>query len=138
MNVLLLLFVGLPLISSLRLQGVAVKGKLHCGGTILRNTKVKIYDLDRNPGDADDLLDEGYTDRDGLFSLDGTTRELTDIEPVLYIYHDCDDGIRPCQKRVTIDVPTKYIHHGKATVWYDIGEIDLKNTFPNQGRSCEH
>lgn len=72
-----------------KVAGVAVKGKLHCGGTILRNTKVKIYDLDRSkmndaqlqhifsildPGDADDLLDEGYTDRDGLFSLDGTTR----------------------------------------------------------------
>ncbi|GMR58890.1 hypothetical protein PMAYCL1PPCAC_29086 [Pristionchus mayeri] len=136
-SVILILFL-LPFAFSFRLQGVAVKGKLHCGGTILRNTKVKTYDLDRNPGDADDLLDEGYTDRDGMFSLDGTTRELTDIEPVLYIYHDCDDGIRPCQKWVTIDVPTKYIHHGKATVWYDIGDVDLRQTFAKQSRSCEH
>ncbi|VDN22778.1 unnamed protein product [Cylicostephanus goldi] len=47
-----------------------------------------------DPGDRDDLLDEKYTDKDGEFALTGTTRELTDIEPVLYIYHDCDDGIR--------------------------------------------
>ncbi|GMS79965.1 hypothetical protein PENTCL1PPCAC_2140 [Pristionchus entomophagus] len=138
MKALLFTFFVLPLAVSLRLQGVAVKGNLLCGGTVLRNTKVKIYDLDRNPGDADDLLDEGYADRDGHFALDGTTRELTEIEPVLYIYHDCDDEIRPCQKWVTIDVPTKFIHHGKVKDWYDIGEIDLKQTFPKQSRSCEH
>ncbi|KHJ81966.1 Transthyretin-like family protein [Oesophagostomum dentatum] len=49
-----------------------------------------------NPGDSDDLLDEKYTDKNGEFAVTGTTRELTDIEPVLYIYHDCDDGIRVC------------------------------------------
>lgn len=43
--------------------------------------------------DPDDVLDEGVTDRSGNFDLEGSTRELTSIDPVLKIYHDCDDGL---------------------------------------------
>jgi hypothetical protein len=50
--------------------------------------------LDRNPGDSDDLLDEKFTDARGNFHLDGTTRELTTIEPELRIYHKCEDGMK--------------------------------------------
>ncbi|CAD6193363.1 unnamed protein product [Caenorhabditis auriculariae] len=121
-----------------RLQGVAVRGRLLCDGKPWRNAKVKIFDLDRNPGDADDLLDEGYSGSDGQFALDGTTREFTDIEPVLYVYHDCDDDIRPCQKRVTVQVPKKFIHHGTAEDWMDVGDLNLEKTFPGQDRSCNH
>lgn len=56
--------------------------------------KIFLRRIISDPGDSDDLLDEKYTDKNGEFALTGTTRELTDIEPVLYIYHDCDDGIR--------------------------------------------
>ncbi|KHN87613.1 Transthyretin-like protein 46 [Toxocara canis] len=119
-----------------RLQGVGVQGRLLCGDKALRNTKVKIYDVDRNPGDSDDLLDEGYTDANGEFRLDGTTRELTDIEPILKIFHDCNDGIRPCQKRVIFDVPKKYIHHGTVNEWFDVGELNMEMTFRNEERDC--
>uniref|UniRef100_F1LDK8 Transthyretin-like protein 46 n=1 Tax=Ascaris suum TaxID=6253 RepID=F1LDK8_ASCSU len=122
--------------SAFRLQGVGVQGRLLCGEKALRNTKVKIYDVDRNPGDSDDLLDEGYTDANGEFRLDGTTRELTDIEPILKIFHDCNDGIRPCQKRVIFDIPKKYIHHGTVNEWFDIGELNMEMTFRNEERDC--
>lgn len=59
---------------------------------------VAIYDVDRNPGDPDDLLDSSYTDKNGRFVLDGTTRELTTIEPELRIIHDCNDGIKVWKK----------------------------------------
>ncbi|VDN22903.1 unnamed protein product [Gongylonema pulchrum] len=64
---------------------------MYCGDRPLRNTRVRIYDVDRVPGDSDDLLDERFTDANGEFRLDGTTRELTTIEPVLVVYHDCED-----------------------------------------------
>lgn len=35
-----------------------------------------------DPGDPDDLLDD---------TLDGTTRELTNIEPELRVYHDSNN-----------------------------------------------
>uniref|UniRef100_A0A0K0CT30 Transthyretin-like family protein n=1 Tax=Angiostrongylus cantonensis TaxID=6313 RepID=A0A0K0CT30_ANGCA len=132
------LLISVSFCSAFRKQGVAVKGQLICGETPLRNTKVKIYDLDRNFGDSDDLLDEGYTDKDGEFALSGTTRELTDIEPVLFIYHDCEDGIRPCQKRVRMTVPKRFIHSGTPKEWFDVGALNLSQTFPNQDRSCNH
>lgn len=77
---------------AMRKQGVAVTGQLLCNGVPAKNIKVKIYDLDRNPGDSDDLLDEKFTDARGDFSVNGTTRELTTIEPELRIYHKCEDG----------------------------------------------
>ncbi|VDK18253.1 unnamed protein product [Anisakis simplex] len=122
--------------TAFRLQGVGVQGKLMCGDQPLRNTKVKIYDVDRNIGDSDDLLDEAFTDQNGEFRVDGTTREMTTIEPILKIFHDCNDGIRPCQKLVQFDVPEKYIHRGKVNEWFDIGELNMEMTFRNEGREC--
>ncbi|KAK5968543.1 hypothetical protein GCK32_009260 [Trichostrongylus colubriformis] len=100
--------------------------------------KVQTPAIIPNPGDPDDLLDENFTDKDGRFALTGTTRELTSIEPVLYIYHDCDDGIRPCQKRITIEVPKRFIHGGTPSQWYDVGTMELTETYPNQDRNCDN
>ncbi|CAI5450042.1 unnamed protein product [Caenorhabditis angaria] len=124
--------------SAFRLQGAAVRGALRCHGKPWRNAKLKLYDLDRNPGDEDDLLDEKYSDKEGWFQVDGTTRELSDIEPVLYVYHDCDDGIRPCQKKLTFVIPKSYIHHGKATRVYDVGILNLEKNETIPERSCNH
>lgn len=44
--------------------------------------------------DPDDELDAGYTDGSGMFQLSGGTAELTPIDPVFKVYHDCDDGIK--------------------------------------------
>jgi len=96
-------------VEGFRLQGVAVKGRLLCGGRPLSEAKVAIYDVDRSellmsqttymcgcsdPGDADDLLDAATTTSSGQFHVDGTTRELTNIEPELRVLHDCNDDIR--------------------------------------------
>jgi hypothetical protein len=43
---------------------------------------------------VDDLLDDGYTASDGTFRLEGTEKELTSIDPVFKVYHDCNDGIK--------------------------------------------
>ncbi|KAI6212830.1 hypothetical protein M3Y94_00075400 [Aphelenchoides besseyi] len=118
---------------SLRKQGVAVKGQLLCNGLPAKNLKVKIYDLDRNPGDSDDLLDEKFTDARGYFQLDGTTRELTTIEPEFRAFHDCEDGNKPCKRRLVRPVPTEYIHHGTAEKVYDFGSIELAPPVEGEG-----
>ncbi|VDO14643.1 unnamed protein product [Haemonchus placei] len=41
--------------------------------------------------DPDDTLDEQRTNELGMFQVSGTTRELTPIDPVLYIWHECRD-----------------------------------------------
>jgi hypothetical protein len=35
-------------------------------------------------------LQEGNTDAQGMFELRGSTHELTNIDPVCKVYHDCD------------------------------------------------
>lgn len=75
---------------AMRKQGVAVKGVLKCGTAFANNTKVRIVDIDTGP-DPDDTLDEKRTGEDGAFALTGSTHELTSIDPVLYIWHECRD-----------------------------------------------
>uniref|UniRef100_A0A914XCM6 Uncharacterized protein n=1 Tax=Plectus sambesii TaxID=2011161 RepID=A0A914XCM6_9BILA len=122
---------------AMRKQGVGVKGKLRCGAEPLRNVKVKIFDEDSGV-DPDDLLDEGFTDNQGNFQLDGSTREMTTIDPVLKIYHDCDDGIKPCQRKIKFTVPDKYIHDGTVKKWFDIGEVNMEIEFQDEERDCSH
>ncbi|MFH4983831.1 hypothetical protein AB6A40_010540, partial [Gnathostoma spinigerum] len=91
-----------------------------------------------DPFDNDDLLDEGFTDANGEFMLNGTTRELTPIDPILQIFHDCNDGNRPCQKKVTIQLPKDYIHRGSNGRWYELKELNMEVDFKDQERSCVH
>jgi len=120
---------------AIRKQGVGVRGKLTCGTQMLRNARVKIMDVDkRGPGD---LLDEGYTDAFGAFRLDGTTRELGSITPVIKIFHDCGDGDKECQRAIKIDVPKKYIHSGTVTEWFDVGTLNVEPVQKDEQRHCE-
>uniref|UniRef100_A0A915CP91 Uncharacterized protein n=1 Tax=Ditylenchus dipsaci TaxID=166011 RepID=A0A915CP91_9BILA len=41
--------------------------------------------------------------------LSGTAREMSKIDPKLYVYHDCNDGWKPCQRRFSIMIPDKYV-----------------------------
>uniref|UniRef100_A0A915PZB1 Transthyretin-like family protein n=1 Tax=Setaria digitata TaxID=48799 RepID=A0A915PZB1_9BILA len=84
-------------VNGFRTQSAGVRGILTCGDKPLANTKVKLWDKDNlvpSAGiDLDDLLQEGKTNDQGYFELSGYTSELTTINPVLKIYHDCNDGI---------------------------------------------
>lgn len=46
---------------------------------------------------------EGKTDEEGHFKLEGFTQEITDIDPKVNIYHDCND-FKPCQRKISIMV----------------------------------
>ncbi|VDM55570.1 unnamed protein product [Angiostrongylus costaricensis] len=68
-----------------------VRGRLLCGKTPAKDVHVKLVDDDFGP-DPDDVLETGFTDRDGFFELAGSTAERTTIDPHLIFYHDCNDG----------------------------------------------
>uniref|UniRef100_A0A0N5A4P5 Transthyretin-like family protein n=1 Tax=Parastrongyloides trichosuri TaxID=131310 RepID=A0A0N5A4P5_PARTI len=137
-SIYLIIFYQRYYIYSFRRQGVAVKGRILCNDKPAMNEIVKIFDIDRNPGDEDDLLDEKLSNKNGQFMLNGYTRELTTIEPELRIYFDCNDGDRPCMRMITIPVPPKYIHSGKVVDWYDIGQLDLYYKIQGERRSCDY
>lgn len=121
----------------MRIQGVSVTGTLMCGSVPAHNAKVRIVDLDTGP-DPDDTLDTQMSGADGKFKLSGTTRELTPIDPVLYIWHECKDEQTPCSRKLRFEIPKKFIH-GKEVEekhWIDIGTLNLEAKFDNEAREC--
>ncbi|CAJ0582599.1 unnamed protein product, partial [Mesorhabditis spiculigera] len=119
---------------AMRDQSIAVKGRLVCGPKAAANVRVKLWEEDSGP-DPDDLLDQGYTDSNGEFHLKGGTAELTPIDPIFKVYHDCDDGIKPGSRKVRFGLPKKYITEGKVPKQvFDIGVINLETVFYEEGR----
>ncbi|TKR67970.1 hypothetical protein L596_024033 [Steinernema carpocapsae] len=119
-----------------RTQSAGVRGVLTCDGKPLAGVKVKLYDDDRGI-DTDDLMASGKTDADGRFSLQGYTSEFTTIDPKLNIYHDCNDGIMPCQRKISIMLPDKYVSSGKEPkIFYDAGTMEMSGKFKGEERDC--
>ncbi|KAK6018848.1 Transthyretin-like family protein [Ostertagia ostertagi] len=134
---------------AIRQQSVAITGKLRCGAGPASGVLVKLWDEDDGP-DPDDLLDQGYTAADGSFTLkarkifnflrlllpmQGSERELTTIDPVFKVYHDCDDGIKPGKRKVKFRIPNSYITNGPAAKrTFDIGVLNLETIFAKEER----
>ncbi|CAO4365410.1 unnamed protein product [Caenorhabditis nigoni] len=76
---------SLPFIGSV--QSVRVTGKVTCNGSPAENIKVKLYEKEIL---LDKLLDERSTDTRGSFTLAGSKKELTAIDPHVNIYHKCN------------------------------------------------
>uniref|UniRef100_A0AC35ER33 Uncharacterized protein n=1 Tax=Panagrolaimus sp. PS1159 TaxID=55785 RepID=A0AC35ER33_9BILA len=109
-----------------------------CDGKPATNVKVKLYDDDRGI-DTDDLMASGKTDGSGHFDLQGYTHEFTTIDPKINIYHDCNDGLTPCQRKLSIMVPDKYITSGEHPErYFDAGVIELAGIFKGEERDCIH
>ncbi|KAE9547398.1 hypothetical protein FO519_009390 [Halicephalobus sp. NKZ332] len=117
------------------IQSAAVRGVLICNGKPAANVRVKFYDEDRI--DIDDLMDEGVTDSEGRFELRGYEYEYTSIDPVLRIYHDCNNEDVSCLRELSIVIPDNYISEGKtAEKTFDIGALNLAGIFKKEGRVC--
>ncbi|CAG9531158.1 unnamed protein product [Cercopithifilaria johnstoni] len=131
----LLVILGIATFSTaVRHQAVGIKGKLLCGSAAARNVRVKLWDEDSGP-QPDDLLAQGYTDEQGIFTLAGDTFELTSIDPVLKVYHDCNDNLKLGLRKLKFKIPTSYINEGKTVKkMFDIGVLNLETIFPDEER----
>jgi len=144
-----ILFISFFLFQSLALnveggmQRIIVRGRLLCGISPAADIKLKMFDEDIG---FDDLMDEKRTNGTGHFTMDGFTRENTNIDPLVKIYHDCDDALA-CQRRVMLYVPKKYINHGEqihtetniaSLHVFDIGVINLETHIYGEDRDCFH
>ncbi|KAF8360466.1 ttr-18 [Pristionchus pacificus] len=115
-------------------QSASVKGKLTCNGQPAGEVKVKLYDVDTF--DPDDLMAEGVSKADGTFTLAGSEKENTKIDPKVNIYHKCNHkGI--CLKKIAIVIPKDYVSEGEvAERTFDIGEINLAGRFSGESVDC--
>uniref|UniRef100_A0AC35TZV4 Transthyretin-like family protein n=1 Tax=Rhabditophanes sp. KR3021 TaxID=114890 RepID=A0AC35TZV4_9BILA len=121
-----------------RKQTVGVKGKLLCSGKPASGILVKLYDDDSGI-DTDDLMAKTKTDNSGTFSMSSHAYEIMTIDAKINIYHDCEDGFMPCQRKLTVYVPDKYVFSGDhADEFYDAGVIELSGKFKGETRDCIH
>ncbi|CAI4226738.1 unnamed protein product [Auanema sp. JU1783] len=134
LRLLLLLFSMFPLLTSMRSQSYAVRGRLICGPSPSTNVRVKLWEADRGD-DPDDLLDTTHTDSNGEFVLSGFTSELTTIDPQIRIYHNCNDENKFGKRRVKFLLPKSYISDGRTPKKeYDLGIINLETSYPLEDR----
>ncbi|MFH4974040.1 hypothetical protein AB6A40_000749 [Gnathostoma spinigerum] len=121
-----------------RIQSYRVKGQLLCGDQPAKGVRVKLIDDDFG-SDPDDELEAAYTDENGRFTLDGGTKERTTIDPHLKIYHDCNDGSKPCQRRWKFELPHHYITDGdNPQRTLDMGIWNLEAILPGESHDCIH
>jgi hypothetical protein len=99
----------------------------------------------------------GYTDEMGRFQLYGTESEMSSIDPILKIYHDCNDhgvvcctlftfiyfylfiSFQPCQRKWAITLPDKYISAGTVplqTIY--LGVMNLEVELDGESTDCIH
>uniref|UniRef100_A0AC34GBI8 Transthyretin-like protein 5 n=1 Tax=Panagrolaimus sp. ES5 TaxID=591445 RepID=A0AC34GBI8_9BILA len=119
-------------------QSSGARGVLMCNDKPDVGTLVKLYDEDDGI-DTDDLMGKTQSDARGNFQVSGYTSEFTPIDPKINIYTDCNDGIKPCQRKITIKIPDRYITAGKIPKeFFDAGTIQLAGKFPGEKRDCIH
>ncbi|XGW17274.1 hypothetical protein V3C99_002128 [Haemonchus contortus] len=134
----LFLITLMPMAAALgRTQSVGVKGVLICNDKPAADVQVKLYDEDKLS--PDELMASGKTDSSGHFEISGHAEEFTSIEPKLNIYHDCDDGIMPCQRKLSIYIPDAYISSGEVPKKiFDFGTFQLAGKYHGETRDCLH
>ncbi|KHJ90370.1 Transthyretin-like family protein [Oesophagostomum dentatum] len=134
----LVLLSFVPLAAGLgRTQSVGVRGTLICNDKPASDVEVKLYDEDKLS--PDELMATGRTDSQGHFEIKGHAEEFTSIEPKLNIYHDCDDGIMPCQRKLSIHIPDAYISSGETPKKiFDFGTFQLAGKYAGETRDCLH
>ncbi|GMT36416.1 hypothetical protein PFISCL1PPCAC_27713, partial [Pristionchus fissidentatus] len=115
-------------------QSVAVKGKLMCGEQALGGAKVKLWDKNIL---EDDLLAEGVTDENGDFELLGRNSALLKMDVYFKVYHDCTDGVVPCQRKVSFRVPDDFVFRAETPEKiFNAPTLDMSKQYHNEKRSC--
>ncbi|KAI6232339.1 hypothetical protein M3Y95_00475700 [Aphelenchoides besseyi] len=123
----------LSVADAFRQQSVGVRGKLMCGDKPLNNTLVKLWN--KNVG-TDDQLGATKTDNDGKFELSGGVGSLLGMDVKLKVYHDCDDGITPGQRKVVWGIPSQYVTRTeKVGKFFDAGTINMELKHEGEERS---
>uniref|UniRef100_A0A914CXE0 Uncharacterized protein n=1 Tax=Acrobeloides nanus TaxID=290746 RepID=A0A914CXE0_9BILA len=114
-------------------QSVSVQGDLACNGEAASGILVKLYDANKLL--LDNLLDEEKTNSDGEFILNGQINDITSMNPKVDIFHNCDNGILRCSKKLVINIPQSAINSENT---FNIGAIDLASDFKGESHDCIH
>ncbi|CAJ0591919.1 unnamed protein product [Cylicocyclus nassatus] len=119
------------------LQSTGAWGWFYCNRRLFDNAKVWIYDKE-NIKDAM-LSGPEKSNRNGSgysnFRIVGTTREISKIEPYLYVEHWCNRKKGQTPIHFCLDIPSQYVTYGShaKNLWHL--EMELSKKQEGQ-RSC--
>ncbi|KAK0420998.1 hypothetical protein QR680_015013 [Steinernema hermaphroditum] len=113
-------------------QSTAVKGKLICDDAPAKNITITLYD--------ENVLKDTHmatvkTDSNGEFVLRGHAKEVTSIDPRLYIYYKCGKNNylkNPLnyKRMLKIRIPDNYTTKGThPRLTYDLGVVQLASRY---------
>ncbi|KAJ1374346.1 hypothetical protein KIN20_037017 [Parelaphostrongylus tenuis] len=125
-------------------QAVAVRGLLLCGGRPEANVRLRLFRVQqKKKDDLNQMLDEKITTTQGTFLLEGNTNGFplneTSMNPVVSIYHSCDEDIKNVDKngyrKFDFHIPKDYVTMAaKPIKTYDLGKLNLQFIFPGENR----
>ena len=125
----------LSMANAFRQQSVGIRGRLMCGGQPLKDTQVKLWN--KNTLGTDDQLAQTKTDNNGNFELQGGVGQMTKMNVHFKMYHDCNDGVKPCQRKVDLGIPDEYVTRSdRVQKWFEAGTMNMEFKFPDEERSC--
>uniref|UniRef100_A0A914LS48 Uncharacterized protein n=1 Tax=Meloidogyne incognita TaxID=6306 RepID=A0A914LS48_MELIC len=131
---LLFLIIAIISVNAFRQQTVGVRGRLMCGNQPLKDTQIKLWN--KHIG-SDNQLAAVKTDKNGNFEMQGGVGQITKMDVHFKIYHDCNDGIKPCQRKIDLGVPDEYITRSdRVQKWFEAGTMNMEFKFPDEERSC--
>lgn len=108
---------------------LTVKGHLQCAEYPASAVTVKLW-----KNSEKSILDETHSDKQGNFQLIGDTIEK-DFTPFIVVYHDCDDGVKPGQRKLKFQIPKYYIGSGSA---FDLGSFNLETRVKHNEERQKH
>ncbi|CAI2357631.1 unnamed protein product [Caenorhabditis sp. 36 PRJEB53466] len=120
---------------SFRDQIVGVRGKLSCNNRFLQSATVRL--IEKNYVGPDVILAENKTNYQGSYEVIGRGRGVLEMNVYLKLFHDCDDGIIPCQRTVSLRIPSSYISRGTSVNnYFEAGTMNMAFRYPDEQRSC--
>ncbi|GMT09270.1 hypothetical protein PFISCL1PPCAC_567, partial [Pristionchus fissidentatus] len=115
-------------VSSIKFQSIGVNGTLLCGSAPTPGIRVRLWDNDMGEL-VDSPKQNSFTDFDGNFEFDDWTPFNDEIDPIIRIAHDCNDGVKPGQRLFKFKIPKSYIVEGKEVPkekYFHLGTINLE------------
>ncbi|KAF1746822.1 hypothetical protein GCK72_023280 [Caenorhabditis remanei] len=124
-----------PLVFTFRDQIVGVRDKLSCNSRFLQGATIRL--IERNYIGPDVVLAENKTNYLGAYDVVGRGRGVLEMNVFLKLYHDCDDAIIPCQRTVSLRIPSSYINRGTTVNnYFEAGTMNMAFRYPDEQRSC--
>ncbi|CAI2354478.1 unnamed protein product [Caenorhabditis sp. 36 PRJEB53466] len=124
-----LLLCFLVLVPDAQAHLLRVKGNLKCAEFPAATVSVK---LSKNAEKA--VVAETHADKQGNFELSAETIEK-DYTPFIVVFHDCDDGVKPGQRKFKFQVPKYYVGSGST---FDLGSFNLETRLKHNEERQKH